>query len=77
MAGLGIFTIAIDKYAQMLDFTKNRLFSVGLTANFIQAEMDNLPIETGIVDYAISNGVLHNAESVLQIQRAFCEIGLK
>lgn len=74
LSSLGFSTIAVDKYIKMLDFTKERLSSANLRANLVLAEMSEIPINSGTVDYAISNGVLHNAENVVQIQKAFNEI---
>jgi SAM-dependent methyltransferase len=52
--------VGVDMTQAMLDKARKNATSLGLkNAEFVRAEIENLPVENGTVDLVISNGVLN------------------
>ena len=64
----GMFVLAVDKYYSMAENL------IELNIPFINATFDNLPVENNIFDAILSIGVVHNATTKEEFEKAISEM---
>lgn len=64
----GANVLSVDKYKEMVGNANKKKI------NFIQATMDNIPVNDNSYDLALSIGVIHNSTSVKEYKEAIREI---
>jgi len=69
MAAAGAEVTAIDLTPTAIEATRRRLALMGLQAQVLQCDAENLPFTTGVFDFVWSWGVIHHSSRTARIVR--------
>ncbi len=74
LASRGYDLTAIDRNPSMLSHTQQRLGNIGLSASYAQMSIDDMGIKSNSMDVIIATGVLHQAKSISEYDKAVSEV---
>jgi len=74
MAAAGAEVTAIDLTSTAVEATRRRLALMGLRAQVLQCDAENLPFTTGVFDFVWSWGVIHHSSRTARIVREIARV---
>lgn len=74
MAAAGAEVTAIDLTSTAIEATRRRLALMGLRAQVLQCDAENLPFTTGVFDFVWSWGVIHHSSRTARIVREIARV---